>query len=315
MICKSCSNEINNVKFCPHCGAQNINYISNEDSLLNRPSFNRDEQEYNESLLNNDYEDRIKEETASDRFGEDLNSEPRREVFDEASDKEYHFNEYEGREKLHPEEDFENKADREDNYTQGSSDENSSNDSFNYNNDETVDKLWAFLGKVNKSAAPIASKIYDAGFISLIVLVLAISILNSVSERFNQPGFTTSMFFNSLLTSLIGVVITFFFLRFVFNYVAKQHNVYVKKDELNVCLLLSMLLSSFIRMAFGNSILIAILNSFVSTLLLLALIIRRLNIDNYKSIGIKYVVFNILFMIIFYIVLLGVLFAIFAFAF
>ncbi|WP_425539801.1 hypothetical protein [Microaceticoccus formicicus] len=314
MICKSCSNEINNVKYCPHCGAQNINFISNEDSLLNRPSFNRDEQEYNENLLNNDYEDRIKEETASDRFGEDLNSEPRREVFDEASDKEYHFNEYDGREKLHPEEDFENKTDREDHYSQGSSDKNYSNDSFNYNNDETIDKLWAFLGKVNKSAAPIASKIYDMGLISLIVLVLAISILNSVSVRFNQPVFTSRMFFNSLLTSIIGVVITFFFLRFVFNYVAKQHNVYVKKDELNVCLLLSMLLSSFIRMAFGNSILIAILNSFVSTLLLLALIIRRLNINNYKSIGIKYVVFNIVFMIIFYVVLLGLLFAIFALA-
>lgn len=321
MICKSCSNEIGNVKFCPHCGAQNINYISDEDSLLNRPKFDRDEQDTNESLLNNDYEDIQREETASEKFGEELHSEPRREVFDDEDDSEYRFNDYETENhQFNQDANRSDNSERDSTYSQGvgasgSTNENSDYTNYNRYENESNDKLWDFLGKVNRSVNPIASKIHDMGILGLIALVLIISLINRFSIRAAEPYFTPRMFFGGIISSAIGVAILFFFNRFVFNFVSKQNNVYVNNDELNVCILLSMLLGSFISLAFGNSIFISILNSIISTLFLLALVRRRLTIDNYKSVGIRYVIFNIIFVFIFYAILFGVVFALLALTF
>lgn len=315
MICKSCSNEIGNVKFCPHCGAQNINFISEEDSLLNRPSFDRNEQNNSDSLINNDYEEIVKEETASDTFGEDLGYEPRREVFDENNKSEYHFNEYDSDNEEFNQSTDSGKTANNDTYNRGVFNGDSSKKSYDYgnnNHDETSDKLWDFLGKINQSVNPIASKIHDTGMLGLIVLVLVIALLNRFSVNTTIPYFTPGLFFRGLLSSTIGAAILFFFNRFVFNYVAKKSDVYFRTDELNVCILLSMVLGAFISLAFGNSILIAIFNAIVSTLFLLALVRRRLSVYNYKSIGIKYVIFNILFMILFYVVFFGLAFALLA---
>ncbi len=303
MICNSCNNQIGNVKFCPFCGHPNAEFVP-EDSLLNRPNFEMEDSKEPESLLDREVKEEYYNASESDRFGEDLDNEPSRQVFDSTADnKDHRFNDYDFNETNRQTEPGTSK----DNYTGAGG--SSTNFDYKSKSAQGSDGLWDLLGKVNNAVLPVIQKIYNMETLGLVLLFVALALLQSPILLFglgmggSRTPFSFGLF--GFIVSLISVVITFFISRVLFNLASNAYGVKIMPKELNICILLSLILGAILRIVFGRSMLSSAVAVIVSALFLLALVKKQLSVDNYKGVGIRYVLYNIVFTIAFQLIMIA----------
>lgn len=319
MICNSCNNQIGNVKFCPFCGHPNTDFVPEEDSLLNRPTFETEDSIEPESLLNREETESDRYKTEAELFGDDLNNEPSREVFERINEnKEHKFNDYENFEDTEEQSGFKSSDNEQSRSAGGSTD-------FDYSKSGTTrgsDGLWDLLGRVNTAVLPIIQKIYNMETLGLVLLVVVLALLQSpimfLGFGLGMGGYDSSaasfgLF--SFVTSLISVAITFFINRALFNLASGAYGVKIMPKELNICILLSLTLGALLRIVFGSSMLSSALAAIVATLFLLALVKKQLSVENYRGIGTRYVLYNLVFTIVFRLIIVAGLFGIAALLF
>lgn len=190
--------------------------------------------------------------------------------------------------------------------------------SQNQNNMENEKGLWGQLGKVNKLLSPITSMLYENIKSSILLLIVLVSLVEIFLSMGRSPYGYIDIMNNAMTSSFSSAYMSFFsfgilsiistsiratvFLainRVAYKLVAdRKGNKF--KSELSINILISMLFADILTYSGEYHIISALAVSALSVLLLLALDWNNLRPDNYKKIGILYLLCRIVILLIAY---------------
>lgn len=170
------------------------------------------------------------------------------------------------------------------------------------------DKFYDFLMKINSAFEPLMDKVGKIGIVAFFLLAAFSSLLLYflVPQAKALGGLMIVIGFVPLLIIIwLGIVMQ----RLLFKAACKKHfTCNISNQKMNSAIILSTILSMILNYLLGTKLLIGILIGLVTSYFTVGLLLDELPRENYKEIGIKYLVFNWIFTIA-----VAILFAILAF--